>query len=127
MGGVWVDVEFPIIRVMGRTYPVKEDLKKLGFHWNGSMRAWERKVEDLKQLMSLIDSVSKVANVEAKSKWNAIRSFVSGKKAMVGLVEGIEEPPKDAFKLILKQLSVVNDDTSDEEYEKLYEEWRELA
>jgi len=47
-----------IIEVCGETYPVKEELKKVGFRWNGEEERWEIEYSD-ENLQKTIDIVKK--------------------------------------------------------------------
>lgn len=73
------------VAITGNTYPVKEQLKALGGHWNAERKAWmvpEAKVEEARRIVANVPKKS----ARGKSANDNIRSVYRRKYGWDGVV-----------------------------------------
>ncbi len=61
-----------IVQITGNTYPVKEQLKRLGAHWNKDARAWEIDAAYAAQAQAIVNARPAP---ETRTCWECGRDF----------------------------------------------------
>ncbi len=56
-----------LVAITGNTYPVKDQLKKLGGIWNKDMKSWMVPVDKEEQAMEIMDSIP---TRNSRSQWD---------------------------------------------------------
>jgi len=74
--GIWIKIYSDSIYVRGRTYPIKEELKRMGFRFGRDGHNnpfWERWFDDIGELEEILERIKPDNEEEIRKKMNEIK------------------------------------------------------